>query len=52
MNNKTRLKGMFLVIIGATLWGISGTVAQYLFQKRDLPPNGLLLHVCLLLVLF
>ena len=34
MNNKTRLKGMFLVIIGATLWGISGTVAQYLFQKK------------------
>lgn len=34
MNNKTRLKGMFLVIIGATLWGISGTAAQYLFQKK------------------
>jgi len=29
-----RIKGIMLVITGAMLWGISGTVAQYLFQKR------------------
>lgn len=29
-----RIKGIMLVIIGAMLWGISGTVAQYLFQKK------------------
>jgi drug/metabolite transporter (DMT)-like permease len=30
----SRPKGMALVIIGASMWGISGTVAQYLFQER------------------
>jgi drug/metabolite transporter (DMT)-like permease len=30
-----------LVIIGAMLWGISGTVAQYLFQKKDFSPEWL-----------
>jgi len=29
-----RIKGIILVIIGAMLWGISGTVTQYLFQKE------------------
>lgn len=29
-----RIKGIILVIIGAMLWGISGTVAQYLFQEK------------------
>lgn len=27
-----RLKGLFMVVIGAAFWGISGTVAQQLFQ--------------------
>lgn len=31
---KPRIKGIMLVIIGAMLWGISGTVAQYLFQRK------------------
>ncbi|MDF0726360.1 EamA family transporter [Cytobacillus sp. S13-E01] len=30
----TRTKGFALVIIGASLWGISGTVAQFLFQQQ------------------
>lgn len=28
------MKGILLVIIGAMLWGVSGTVAQYLFQEK------------------
>lgn len=29
-----KLKGISLVLIGATLWGVSGTVAQYVFQEK------------------
>lgn len=35
MKNSLRLKGLFLVIFGALLWGVSGTVAQYLFQDEN-----------------
>lgn len=35
MKSQWRGKGIVLVIIAAMLWGISGTVAQYLFQKKD-----------------
>jgi drug/metabolite transporter (DMT)-like permease len=31
--NLSRYKGMLMVLIGATAWGLSGTVAQYLFQE-------------------
>jgi len=34
MNFNLRTKGIILVIIGATLWGVSGTVAQFLFQEK------------------
>lgn len=34
MNLKPRTKGIMLVIIGAMLWGVSGTVAQFLFQEK------------------
>ena len=34
MNIKPRTKGIILVIIGAMLWGVSGTVAQFLFQEK------------------
>jgi drug/metabolite transporter (DMT)-like permease len=37
----SRTKGMALVLIGASLWGISGTVAQYLFQQRGFSPEWL-----------
>ncbi|WP_409273860.1 EamA family transporter [Neobacillus sp. SCS-31] len=36
-----RGKGIALVLIGATLWGISGTVAQYLFQRQGFSPAWL-----------
>lgn len=35
MNLNLRTKGILLVIIGAMLWGISGTVAQFLFQQKS-----------------
>lgn len=41
MKLKPRLKGILLVIIGAMLWGVSGTVAQYLFQKKEFSPEWL-----------
>lgn len=34
MKFQLRIKGIIVVIIGAMLWGVSGTVAQYLFQER------------------
>lgn len=34
MKFQPRIKGIMLVTIGAMLWGISGIVAQYLFEKR------------------
>jgi drug/metabolite transporter (DMT)-like permease len=30
---RTRLKGIAMVLVGGSLWGISGTVAQVLFQR-------------------
>lgn len=36
-----RVKGIMLVIIGSMLWGVSGTVAQYLFQKKGFSPEWL-----------
>jgi drug/metabolite transporter (DMT)-like permease len=35
------MKGIILVITGAMLWGISGTVAQYLFQEKGFSPEWL-----------
>jgi drug/metabolite transporter (DMT)-like permease len=37
----TRPKGMALVLTGAALWGISGTVAQFLFQHQGFSPEWL-----------
>lgn len=34
MKIQPRIKGILLVIVGSMLWGISGTVAQFLFQKK------------------
>lgn len=44
MNLKPRIKGLILVIIGSTLWGISGTVAQYLFQQKGFSPEWLVVN--------
>lgn len=36
-----RAKGIFLVLIAATSWGVSGTVAQYLFHQQGFSANWL-----------
>nr|WP_281244167.1 hypothetical protein [Anaerobacillus arseniciselenatis] len=41
-DRKLRIIGMALVLFGATLWGVSGKVAQYLFQEWHY--FGVLLH--------
>lgn len=41
VKSQSRTKGILLVIIGAMLWRISGTVAQYLFQKKGFSPEWL-----------
>lgn len=35
------VKGITLVICGATLWGVSATVAQFLFQQNNFTPEWL-----------
>lgn len=37
----SRSRGIFLVLTAAVLWGVSGTVAQYLFQKSGFSPEWL-----------
>ncbi|MED3551315.1 EamA family transporter [Cytobacillus praedii] len=39
--SSSRTKGITMVLIGAVLWGISGTVAQYLFQYYGFSPEWL-----------
>ncbi|PFD95626.1 EamA family transporter [Bacillus cereus] len=41
INKKNRIKGMIMVVIGASLWGLSGTVAQQLFQKEGISTEWL-----------
>lgn len=36
-----RTKGIVLVLIAATSWGVSGTVAQYLFHQQGFSTNWL-----------
>lgn len=48
MKNSLRLKGLFLVTSGALLWGVSGTVAQYLFQDENFTPEWLVVMRMLL----
>jgi drug/metabolite transporter (DMT)-like permease len=38
-----RIKGVILVILGSSLWGISGTVAEYLFQVIHFPMDTLVM---------
>lgn len=55
-NQKSRLVGIVLVLSAAILWGITGTVAQYLFQFHQFTKDWLvvarLLFAGLLLLLF
>ncbi|SEM20981.1 Permease of the drug/metabolite transporter (DMT) superfamily [Mesobacillus persicus] len=41
MSGPNRSTGFFLVITGATLWGVGGTVAQKLFQNDSIDVNWL-----------
>ena len=41
MNLNSRVKGILLVVIGTMLWGLSGTVAQFLFQQKSFDPEWL-----------
>ena len=56
VNFKPRIKGIILVIIGSMLWGISGTVAQFLIQEKGFSTEWLvvirLLVAGLLLLLY
>ncbi|MCO0599738.1 DMT family transporter [Peribacillus butanolivorans] len=36
MNKQNRVIGIFLVIFGASFWGVGGTVAQHLFQSGNI----------------
>lgn len=56
MQSNSRAKGILLVAIGTALWGISGTVAQFLFEQKDFNAEWLvvvrLLSSGILLLLF
>lgn len=39
--NNLRIKGILLVICATSLWGVSGTVAQFLFQQNNFTPEWL-----------
>lgn len=41
MNRSSRKIGLWLVMTGAILWGVGGTVAQKLFQQYDINVNWL-----------
>ena len=41
MKDSSRVKGLFLVIFGTFLWGVSGVVAQYLFERENFTPEWL-----------
>lgn len=41
MKIQPRTKGILLVIIGSMLWGVSGTVAQFLFEEKGFSPEWL-----------
>ena len=37
--NKQHLQGIILAIIGASFWGLGGTVSDFLFQQRHIDVN-------------
>ena len=41
---RPRTKGIILVLIAATFWGVSGTVAQYLFHTKGFSTNWLVVN--------
>lgn len=56
-NINLRLQGIILAVVGASLWGLGGTVSDFLFQQRHIDINWyvtarLLISGIVLLVLF
>ena len=43
-----RSKGISMIVLGASLWGASGTAVQYLFEQKHLSPEWLLMARMLL----
>lgn len=41
MKEQSKLSGYSLAILAALLWGVSGTLAQFLFQNRGITPEWL-----------
>jgi drug/metabolite transporter (DMT)-like permease len=41
VSGQTRIKGLLMALTGASLWGLSGTVAQTLFQHEGFRPEWL-----------
>ena len=41
MKINSYFKGIILAVIGPLLWGISGTVTQFLFQQKNFSPGWL-----------
>jgi drug/metabolite transporter (DMT)-like permease len=41
VSRRTRIKGLLMAVTGASLWGLSGTVAQSLFQNDGFHPEWL-----------
>ncbi|MEG0830911.1 MAG: DMT family transporter [Acidaminococcaceae bacterium] len=39
----TRTKGIWMILVGGSLWGASGTAVQYLFETKHLTPEWLLM---------
>lgn|SRR5699024_2180592 len=56
MINKHRLQGIMLAVIGASFWGLGGTVSDFLFQHKHVDINWyvtsrlLISGVCLLII--
>lgn len=47
MENGNQLKGFLLAILAATLWGVSGTFGQFIFNSRGINPAWLVTVRCL-----
>ncbi|WP_147630157.1 DMT family transporter [Staphylococcus xylosus] len=57
MNTKKRMIGIILAIVGASFWGLGGTVSDYLFKFRHIDVNWyvtarLLLSGVILIIIF
>lgn len=44
MKQQSRFLGIILAILGASFWGLGGTVSDYLFNIKISTSTGTLLH--------